>query len=61
MHNIMKLCQTRLCVPTVEQIGAAALKDTPDSYFAETRKEYEKRRNILMEGLQNSKCYMQKT
>ncbi len=52
MHNIMKLCQTRLCVPTVEQIGAAALKDTPDSYFVETRKEYEKRRNILMEGLQ---------
>ncbi|MFL0196391.1 pyridoxal phosphate-dependent aminotransferase [Clostridium sp. WILCCON 0269] len=52
MHNIMKLCQTRLCVPTVEQVGAAALKDTPDSYFTETRKEYEKRRNILMEGLE---------
>ncbi|AZV57068.1 pyridoxal phosphate-dependent aminotransferase [Clostridium sp. AWRP] len=51
IHNIMKLCQSRLCVPTVEQIGAAALKDTPESYFIETRKEYQKRRDILMDGL----------
>lgn len=51
MHNIMKLCQTRLCVPTVEQVGAAALKDTPDSYFTETRAEYQRRRDIMMEGL----------
>lgn len=52
MHNIMKLCQSRLCVPTVEQVGAAALKDTPESYFTETRAEYERRRNIMMEGLE---------
>jgi len=51
IHNVMKLCQSRLCVPTVEQIGAAALKDTPESYFVETRKEYQKRRDILMDGL----------
>ncbi|ADK15189.1 MULTISPECIES: pyridoxal phosphate-dependent aminotransferase [Clostridium] len=51
IHNIMKLCQSRLCVPTVEQIGAAALKDTPESYFIETRKEYQKRRDILVDGL----------
>lgn len=51
IHNIMKLCQSRLCVPTVEQIGATALKDTPESYFIETRKEYQKRRDILMDGL----------
>lgn len=50
-HNIMKLLQTRLCVPTVDQIGAAALRYTPDSYFIETKAEYEKRRNIMMEGL----------
>ncbi|NMM62690.1 pyridoxal phosphate-dependent aminotransferase [Clostridium sp. P21] len=53
MFNIMKLCQTRLCVPTVEQIGAAALKDTPESYFTETRAEYQRRRDIMMEGLEN--------
>jgi aspartate aminotransferase len=51
IYNIMKLCQSRLCVPTVEQVGAAALKDTPESYFIETRKEYQKRRDILMDGL----------
>lgn len=51
MYNIMKLCQSRLCPPTVEQIGAAALKDTPESYFIETKAEYQKRRDIMMEGL----------
>jgi len=50
-YNIMKLLQSRLCVPTVDQVGAAALKDTPDSYFEETRKEYQARRDIIMEGL----------
>lgn len=42
IHNVMKLCQSRLCVPTVEQIGATALKDTPESYFVKTREEYQK-------------------
>lgn len=32
-------------------IGAAALKDTPDSYFTETKAEYQRRRDIMMEGL----------
>jgi aspartate aminotransferase len=50
-YNIMKLLQSRLCVPTVEQVGAAALKDTPDSYFIETKAEYQARRDIVMEGL----------
>lgn len=30
--QINKFCQARLCVPEVEQIGAAALYDTPKSY-----------------------------
>jgi aspartate aminotransferase len=51
MFNIMKLCQSRLCVPTIEQIGAAALKDTPESYFIKTREEYQKRRNLMMDEL----------
>lgn len=50
-YNIMKLLQSRLCVATVEQIGAAALKDTPDSYFVETKAEYQARRDIIIEGL----------
>ncbi|MCF7925120.1 MAG: pyridoxal phosphate-dependent aminotransferase [Candidatus Izimaplasma sp.] len=47
MQNILKLCQARLCVATLEQIGAAALYRLPESYTKGIRKEYEKRRNIV--------------
>jgi aspartate aminotransferase len=47
MHQILKLGQTRLCVPTIEQLAAANLINTPKSYFVEVKKEYEERRNIL--------------
>ena len=53
IHQILKLCQSRLCVPTVEQIGAANLINTPESYFTEVKAEYENRRNIMFEGLKN--------
>ncbi|NEZ46189.1 pyridoxal phosphate-dependent aminotransferase [Clostridium niameyense] len=53
IHQILKLCQSRLCVPTVEQLGAANLINTPESYFKEVREEYENRRNIMFEGLKN--------
>lgn len=47
IKEILKLCQTRLCVPTLEQIGAIELyKLTPKS-LEQDRVEYEKRRNIL--------------
>lgn len=48
---IMKLAQSRLCVPTLEQIGAATLYKTPQTYFDEVKKEYQARRDILFEGL----------
>lgn len=47
MNQILKLGQTRLCVPTIEQLAAANLINTPKSYFVEVKKEYEERRNIL--------------
>lgn len=50
-YNIMKLLQARLCASAVEQVGAAALRETPDSYFEETKAEYQARRDIIMEGL----------
>lgn len=53
IHQILKLCQSRLCVPTVEQLGAASLINTPESYFKEVKEEYENRRNIMFEGLKN--------
>ncbi|MDY6290256.1 MAG: pyridoxal phosphate-dependent aminotransferase [Succiniclasticum sp.] len=49
--QFMKLCQARLCAPTVEQIGAAALYDTPVSYLEEVNKEYKKRRDTIAAGL----------
>lgn len=47
MQNIMKLCQGRLCVATIEQIGAAALADVSHKYIEDVVVEYEKRRNIV--------------
>lgn len=51
MRQILKLCQGRLCVPTLEQIGAIELYKTPEDYFESVNKEYEKRRNIVYESL----------
>ncbi len=47
----MKLCQGRLCVPTLEQIGAVELYKTPVSYFKEVNDEYRKRRDVLYSEL----------
>ena len=49
--EINKFCQARLCVPTVEQVGAAALYDTPASYLEEVNREYKKRRDTIAGGL----------
>ena len=51
MAEVMKVCQGRLCVATIEQLGAAALYDTPASYFKEVNDEYRKRRDVLYEEL----------
>ena len=51
MSQMIKLGQTRLCVPTIEQLAAANLINTPKSYFVEVKSEYEERRNILHEYL----------
>jgi len=41
--EFMKCCQARLCPPTLEQFGAAALYDTPPSYLKKANEEYQKR------------------
>jgi len=46
-QNILKLCQGRLSVATLDQIGAAALYGLNPSYFDEVKKEYELRRNVI--------------
>lgn len=51
MGQVMKLAQGRLCVPTLEQVGAAELYKTPMSYLKEVNEEYTLRRNILYKAL----------
>lgn len=53
ISQVLKLCQSRLCCPTIEQFAAANLIHTPKSYFERVRAEYENRRNIMFEGLSN--------
>ncbi len=47
IDQVLKLCQGRLCVPTLEMVGAAELYRTPKSYLAEVNAEYCKRRDVL--------------
>ena len=47
----MKCCQSRLCSPALEQIGAAALYTTPKSYLEEVNQEYKKRRDTIAGAL----------
>lgn len=49
----LKYCQSRGCPPTLEQIGAAALYETPASYIGEVNREYRTRRDIFYEGLRS--------
>lgn len=51
MHTVLRFAQARLCVPTIEMIGAAKLASTPKSYFAEVNAEYCKRRDIVYAAL----------
>jgi aspartate aminotransferase len=50
--QVLKLCQGRLCVPTIEQLGAAALAKVPKEYFDKTKEEYRQRRDIVYNALQ---------
>jgi aspartate aminotransferase len=53
MSEVLKLCQSRLSSPTIEQYAAANLINTPKEYFEKVKIEYEKRRDILYEALVN--------
>ena len=51
LAEVMKLCQGRLSVSAIEQVGAAALYKTPKSYLQEVNREYKMRRDVLYQGL----------
>jgi aspartate aminotransferase len=51
MANVMKMCQGRLSVPTLDMVGSAALYETPVSYFKDVNDEYKRRRDVVREEL----------
>ncbi|MDR1649666.1 MAG: pyridoxal phosphate-dependent aminotransferase [Synergistaceae bacterium] len=51
LAQALKLCQGRLCVSTLEQVGATGLYKTPKSYLEEVNKEYKSRRDTLYKAL----------
>ena len=51
MANVMKICQARLSVATLDQLGAAEMYKTDKSFFDEVRCEYKKRRDAVCEEL----------
>ena len=53
IENILKLCQSRLCVPTIEQFAVSKLVNVDFSYFEEVKNEYEERRNLVYSALSN--------
>jgi aspartate aminotransferase len=53
MREALKLCQSRLSSPTIEQYAAANLINTPTDYFEKVKIEYQKRRDILYDALIN--------
>ena len=48
---LLKFCQSRLSVATIDQLGAAALYDVGPEYFAACKDEYRKRRDTVIQHL----------
>ncbi len=51
MATVLKYAQARLSPPTLAQIASEAALETPPEYFAEVKKEYTARRDVLVDGL----------
>jgi aspartate aminotransferase len=51
MAAVLKFGQARLCPPTIDQLAALAAVKVPDSYFAEVRREYQSRRDLVCDAL----------
>lgn len=50
-HSLLRFAQARLCPPSVEQRAALAAYRMGMDYFKAVREEYERRRDVLYEGL----------
>ena len=52
-QSLLRFAQARLCPPTVEQKAALAAYRMGLDYFKPVREEYERRRDVLYEGLKD--------
>ena len=48
---LLKFCQSRLSVATLDQFGAAALYSVDKEYYARNKAEYKRRRDTVVSGL----------
>ena len=48
---LLKFCQSRLAVATIDQLGAAALYDVDEKFYRESKEEYRKRRDLVISKL----------
>lgn len=52
LGHCMKICQSRLCAATLDQIGAAAMYNSlTEEYYENIRAEYQRRRTAVVESL----------
>lgn len=51
MTGIIKLAQARLCIPTIDQVGAAELFKIGHDYYEDMKKEYASRRDAAYEEI----------
>lgn len=51
MQTALKFAQARLSPPSFGQVAGEAAVDVPDSYFEEILKEYDARRNVVYESI----------
>ena len=53
ISTVLKFAQARLSPPTYGQVMAEAAVDTPNEYFVNVKAEYLKRRDAIVEGINN--------
>jgi aspartate aminotransferase len=52
-QSALKFAQARLCPPSLEQMAALAAYNMPMEYFTAVRAEWQKRRDVLYDGLKD--------
>ncbi len=48
---LLKFCQSRLAVATIDQLGAAALYQVDEDFYRRSKEEYRRRRDVVVDRL----------